>query len=113
MANEFIITTIVGILTGLGGWFSARKKNNADARMSELDVVEKAIAVWRQMSEDMQKRYDDLRKRYDSLLERQNAIEDELQGLREDNHRLSRENKTLVNKLKKYSPNDAGIEGKS
>lgn len=113
MVNEFIITTIVGILTGLGGWFSARKKNSAETKITELEVVEKAVTVWRQMSEDMQKRYDDLRKRYDSLLERQNAIEDELQGLREDNHRLMRENKTLINKLKKYNPNDAGTEGKS
>lgn len=110
--NEFLVTTIVGVLTGLGGWFTARKKNKAETKITELDVVEKAITVWRHLSEDLQKRYDELQKRYDTVSQRQILIEKELDALRGDNERLSRENKELVKKLKKYQPND-GTETKA
>lgn len=106
MANEFIITTIVGILTGLGGWFTARKKNNADAKMSELDVIEKAIAVWRNIAEDWQKRYDALQQRYDELHERQIEMEKELDGLRIESTRLQKENKRMIQKITNIGLNE-------
>lgn len=108
--NEFFITTIVGIATGVGGWLTARKRNQAETRITELDVVEKAITVWRNMSDELQKRYDELQKRYDLIHQQQLAIELELDGFRRDNEKLSRENKELIKKLKKYQPND-GTEG--
>jgi len=99
--NEFIITTLVGVFTALGGWVAGRKKNIAERRITEFEAVEKAITVWRNLGEDAQRRYDEIQKRYDAVITRQLEIEKELTGLREDNARLSRENRELIRKLKK------------
>jgi DNA primase large subunit len=50
-----------GTITGLVGWILARRKNMADAQKSELDVVEQAIGIWREMTEEFKKEIDALR----------------------------------------------------
>lgn len=61
-------------LTGFVAWFFARRKNNADAKKSELDNVEDAIAIWREMAQQL-------------------AVE--LKSLREENKVLAQEVKKL------------------
>ena len=96
MMNEFVITTIIGVLSGVAGWVVARRKNLAEAHISELDAVEKAVAVWRELSEQLQKKYE-------MLLQRQDELEKEMQVIRRDNKELKAKNKELVQKLKALS----------
>ncbi len=94
--NEFVVSTIVGILTGIGGWIVARRKNKAETKITELDAVEKAVKVWRDLSEELQKRYDNVQKKLQEM-------EMEMEGLRHDCYQLSQENKELIKKLKKIT----------
>lgn len=96
IVNEFLVSTIVGIVTGLGGWFVARKKNKAETKITELDAVEKAVKVWRELSEQLQVRYDD-------LLKKQLEMEKELQTLRDDYHAMKIDNEQLRKKLSKLT----------
>lgn len=91
--NEVLITTVAGLITGFAGWYAARKKNIAETKVSEIDAVERAIKVWRDLSEDLQLRYEVLIKKVD-------ALQTEIDGLRSDNKRLSNENKELIKKIK-------------
>lgn len=90
--NEFVISTIVGILTGVGGWFAARERNRAETKISELDAVEKAVKVWRELSEELQTRYD-------QLLATQVELEKEMLELRSKMSTLKRENEQLKKKV--------------
>ena len=91
--TEFFINTLVAVLTGIAGYFTGRRKNVADARITEMDAVEKAISIWRNLSENQQARYD-------TLIIKVDQMEKELDGLREDNARLRRENKELIRQIK-------------
>lgn len=55
MGDIIIAVLSSGAVTGLVGWILARRKNTADAQKSELDVVEQAIKIWREMTEDLKK----------------------------------------------------------
>lgn len=83
----------MAILTGIAGWLAGRRKNVADARITEMDAVEKAISVWRNLSENLQGRYE-------AVINKVDQMEKELDGLREDNARLRRENKELIRQIK-------------
>lgn len=61
--NELIMTVAVGagatFFASLITWFFARRKTNADAKGAELDNVNKAVAIWREMAEALEKRLDE------------------------------------------------------
>ena len=97
--TEYIITTIISILSGVAGWVVARRKNLAEARITELDAVEKAVTVWRELSEQLQRKYE-------QLLQRQDDLEKEMQLIRKDNRELKAKNKELIQKLKILSGNE-------
>ena len=55
---DILITSIIGafstFVVSFITWFFARRKNDAEAKGTELDNVEKAIAVWREMAESLE-----------------------------------------------------------
>jgi peptidoglycan hydrolase CwlO-like protein len=73
---------LIPIITLAAGWFIGRKKNNADAQLSEVEGVEKATKIWRELAQDMKKEVDELR----TLVEE----------LKIENYKLQRE----INELK-------------
>lgn len=83
------IVTAIGSAGGGGffGWFFTRKKTNAEAKSSELENVEHAIKIWREMSEQLKKEVEDLKL--------------ELKEVRADQAALHRENKALKDYLMK------------
>lgn len=87
-------TVIAGSSAVITWWFS-RKKQDAELKASELDNVEKAISIWRELAQDLGKKVEDLSNRCELLSSEIN----ELRG----------ENKTLKTELKKaianYQPN--------
>lgn len=54
-------------LTGAATWFVARRKNNADASASELDNVEKALAIYRGIVHDLHDKIKELEAELDRL----------------------------------------------
>ncbi len=85
--NDLIGNTIVAACTAWITWWFSRKKQQSEIKASELDNVEKAIAIWRELAQDLGKKVEDLSVRYE-------ALSDEINLLR-------RENKTLKADLKK------------
>lgn len=98
MYPEVIISAILSILTGLGGWYAARRKNVAEAQTNELDNVDKAVGIYREMAEDMGKRHLE-------TLQELNALKREFSNLEQKVRALMEENKYLLEKLKKYENN--------
>ena len=82
---------IIAVSTAGITWFASRKKQQADIQASELDNVEKAISIWRELAQDLGKKVEDLSLRCE-------ALSNEINELR-------RENKTLKSELKKLNAN--------
>lgn len=80
-----ILTTIAGAFSG---WFFGRKKQQAEVVMNELEAVEKAVSIWRQIAQDLQKEM--------ALQSEQiNQMRTEIDALRSDNKRLYLELKRI------------------
>lgn len=56
--SETIITGIVSVATGLIGYFTGKKKSDAEANGQTIDNVEKALAIYKDIIDDMKARYD-------------------------------------------------------
>ncbi len=92
-------------------WFLARRKNNADAKSSELDNVEKAIKVWRELSEGMERRFtheiEELRKENCDLQQQVSLVMKENEELKLQMNGLESENKKLISQLKIFNKNNS------
>ncbi len=71
-----IITTFVGALVG---WFFGRPKEKAELQTSELDNVDKAVKIYREMIEDLgeqlRKAISELNEAKTTIKELENTIE--------------------------------------
>ena len=104
---ESITGLLTPIVTALAAWFFARRKNNADAKTSELDNVEKAIKIWRTLSQDMEFKFkadiDELRKENCDLVKRIEQVTKENESLKKQMKGLEIENKKLQEQLKIFN----------
>lgn len=108
-----IILAIVGSgsLTGVISWVFARRKNIAEAQqseaqaaISELDVVEKAIKIWREMSEQLKQELEQSRCLIGELKAQVDNMAEENQALRLEVAKLRTTNGKIVRALEKITP---------
>jgi len=100
MIEQIFSYGIGPVIGGFVGWFFTRKKQNQEVKSSELDNVEAAIKIWREMSESLKTEVQDLRRQLaeingqnEELLKRLGAVEKDYSG-------LLKNYKALKNKLK-------------
>ena len=74
---------ILAVVTAFVGWISGRNKAKAETSKTEIEVVEKAIVIWRTLATDLKKEVDELR----------NIVED----LRRENEKLKQEVSQIKN----------------
>jgi len=90
--DQLIDTLFVPALTTLAGafsgWFFGRRKQQAEAVQSEMQSVEKAIAIWREIAQDLKKELSEQTVQIEKL-------RDEVSTLRRDNARLLTELKSI------------------
>jgi archaellum component FlaC len=55
---SLILNAAIGLITGLAGFFVGYKKNQKEADGVGIQNVEKALDIYKQMLDDMKKRYD-------------------------------------------------------
>ena len=53
-----LVNAIVGVLTGWGGYLFGVRKSRKEADTIGIQNVEKALDIYKQMLDDMKKRYD-------------------------------------------------------
>jgi septal ring factor EnvC (AmiA/AmiB activator) len=88
-------------------WVMTRRKNRAEAKGSELDNVEKAAKIWRELTEGLTKQFnqeiDELRSRNDQLQKKVEEVQRENGNLKDQMKALEDENKKLTSQLKKLN----------
>lgn len=100
--SEVLITALVGILTSVGTWFAARRKNLADVQTSELDNVEKAVKFYREQLEDIASRWKAATDEANKMNELYKKAISDLNSLEIKFNQLADENRALIEELKKY-----------
>ena len=114
--NEGIVTAGLTILTGVGTWFAARRKNLADVQSSELENVEKAVkfyneqfeiisSQWRKSTEEANQ----LNTLYRAAIAEIGKLENQVSKMerinsemQKTNSELIEQNKALITELQKY-----------
>ncbi len=91
---ELLLAPVLTAFAGaFSGWYFARRKQTAEAVQSELDSVEKAVAIWRTIAQDLQKELA-------SQSEQISNLRAEVELLRQDNTRLLSELKAIKRQQK-------------
>lgn len=90
---DLLINGGIAIVTMVVGYFLGKKKQDADIRVSdaqvytsELDATEKAVAIWRNLAQDLKKEVDELRNLINELRSENEKLKNEIDQLQ---HRLS------------------------
>ncbi len=92
--NEVLLVTASSLITAIAGWLFSRKKQAAEIRSTEVDNVDKATKIWRDLAQELR---DEL-----SLLIKENAeMKQEIKKLEIKVQSLMRENKKLRQLLEK------------
>lgn len=73
LLREFLLPIITTFVGALVGWFFGRPKEKAELQTSELDNVDKAVKIYREMIEDLGEQ---LRKAIAELNEAKTTIRD-------------------------------------
>lgn len=114
--NEVLMVVVPGAVMSVLTWVLARRKNKAEATTNELDNVEKAIKIWRELSSDLElrltKEIEDLRKEnctlkseMKTMLKEYEAMQVQIATLEKQLKAARCENKKLIDEIKKYNNN--------
>ena len=77
--------------SGFAGWFFGRKKQNAETKGTELDNVEKAVEIWREMASDLRGQFQALQTEVLALQKQVTRLEIENERLKANNEELQAE----------------------
>ncbi len=84
---ETILTILAPIVSAIVGWLFGRRKDNAQATQSEMENVEKALAIYRGIITDLTKKVQELEQRVSEILHKLDVAEEENRKLkRNENH---------------------------
>lgn len=85
--QQVLIPTLASGLTALTTWFFARKKMASETKASELENVEKAIEIWREMAESIEAKMKEMEAEMQSKIDR---LTKEVHLYRKENQELKR-----------------------
>lgn len=83
-----LLPYLVPLFTGFIGWLVGYRKTNAEASVSELDAVEKAVGIWRELANSFRVDLEQMRKQYD-------VLETTVKNLKDENEVLKRQVRNL------------------
>ncbi len=99
---SFVLNAILGTgFIALVTLRSTKKKAASEAKAKELDNVQEAIGIWRQMAEDLKNELDTSRANYEKNA---SDMKRELESLRRAVTRLTSVNNKMVKLLDKITP---------
>jgi len=101
--NDLLLITIPAAVTSIITYVLTRKSNiaevdkiNAEVQTTEIDQVEKVARIWRDLSEDLRKRFmaeiEDLRSINQTMKEKLNKVQEENVQMRKDFEVVQKEN---------------------
>jgi peptidoglycan hydrolase CwlO-like protein len=93
-------STLGAVGSGLAGWLFGRKKQNVEVKSTELDNVEKAVAIWREMASDLRGQFQALQAEVLTLQKQVTKLEIENERLKANNEEFQAEIDDLRKQMK-------------
>jgi peptidoglycan hydrolase CwlO-like protein len=84
-------STLGAVGSGFAGWLFGRAKQNAETKGTELDNVEKAVEIWREMASDLRGQFNALQTEVLTLQRQVTKLEIENERLKANNEELQAE----------------------
>lgn len=81
-------------------YFATRKKQDAEIKTSELDNVEKAVAIWRSIASDLEGKFNAMQAQMLELHKKNVELEVQLQSVTAKNQELQEEINDLRKQIK-------------
>ena len=100
---DFVPELITAFTTSLVTWLFARKKNSAEVESLELDNVDKATGIWRELAEDLKTEIDSLRVHQNKMIAENQTLIIKITNLTTQNEQLTKEVKKLETKVQALS----------
>jgi len=73
---------VLAFVTAFVGWIAGRKKANAETNKTEIEVVERAILIWRTLATDLKNEVDELRSIVDDLRNENEKLKQEVSAIK-------------------------------
>lgn len=100
--QEFIYPLISTIVTAVITWFLAKRKNNAEAKIAEIDAEVKAGEFYRSLLDDAKNRLADAFKMIEERDKIIKVLDDEKREMQKKFKELIEEIEILTTEIKKY-----------
>lgn len=98
---NWIAAGVGSAITALWSWIRQRKRDAADIKNAEIENVEKAIAIWRNLAQDMRTQVDELKAEVKHLSEEVGKLHTENETLKSQVGELQRENSKLNSEVQR------------
>ncbi len=116
MLSDLLLIIVPSLITALTTWFLSRRKYQAEAKSNELDNLEKAVKIWRELSEDLEKRLKtdihqlrdeniNIQERFTTVLAENEALKEQMSALEIQLKEARQENQKLLEELQKFNNN--------
>jgi septal ring factor EnvC (AmiA/AmiB activator) len=114
--NDLFLIVVPSLLTAITTWVFSRRKYSAETQTNELDNVEKAARIWRELSEDLEKRMKDeirelrsenvtIQDQFTIVLAENKALKEQMSALEKQLKEARCENQKLLEELKRFNKN--------
>lgn len=97
---SWLWATLTAAGSSLVTWIFTRKKQNVEVKTSELDNVEKAVAIWRGIASDLEGKFTAMQHQFTELQKANLELQFEVKRLKEANQELQSE----IDELKTMLP---------
>lgn len=103
MIDEVLLVVIPSAVTSVITWIFSRRKYRAESAANELDNVQKAQAIYRDIIMDLKKELEELREKINVVVAENEALGMRMDELRKELACTRADNKRLIGELKKYN----------
>ena len=114
--DDFLLVVVPSFITALTTWIFSRRKYKAETQTNELDNVEKAARIWRELSEDLEKRMKEeirelrnenttIQDQFTIVLAENKALKEQMSALEKQLREARCENNKLLEELKRFNKN--------
>ena len=119
--NQILVATIPTVLVSLITFLLTRKKYRVDVDSTELDNVEKATRIWRELSEELNKRLTAdlnalreenqvMKAQFIQVVEENQSLKNQMVSLEEQLRKSRCDNAKLLRELKRFNENNDRIK---
>lgn len=96
--SEIITGFITSLSTAGITWFYSRQRQAKEVEALEIDLVERAVKIWREMSEELKKRVDEQGLQIEVLQSENGNLRLKITTLERDNESQSKKIKAFIKK---------------